>query len=139
VSKRRRLDSLTVANLAFVLAMALHGIDHTRQARGVDALTREVLWGGAVLAVVAVGTLALTLRRSPLAPLVATVVGFWTAIAVSASHLAPHRSAFSDPYRGLGLGWYSWAVVLAEIVSALLLGVAGVVELRRQQRQLAYV
>jgi hypothetical protein len=130
----RRLDSLTVANLAFVVAMALHAIDHTRQGRGLEALTREVRWGGVALAVVAVGALLLTLRHSPFAPLVATVVGFGTAIAVTASHLVPHWSALSDPYAGLGLGLYSWAVVLAEVVTALLLGIAGLVELRRQQR-----
>jgi hypothetical protein len=131
---RPRADSLTIANLAFVVAMALHVFDHTRQARGLDALTREVIAGGAVLGLLALTTLVLTLRHSQYAPFAATLVGFWTAIAVAASHLAPHWSAFSDPYAGLGLGFFSWAVVIAEIATAALLGIAGLVELRRRQR-----
>ena len=128
---RRRPDGLGAANLVFVFAMALHGIDHLTQARGVDALTREVFWGGVVRGVLALGTLPLTLGRHPRAPLVAAVVGLWTALGVSAAHLAPHWSAFSDPYPNLGLGVWSWTVVLAEIAAALAFGLIGVARLRQ--------
>jgi hypothetical protein len=131
---RRRPDTLGVASLVFVLAMTLHGLDHLTQARGVGALSREVLWGGIVLGVIALAILPLTLGRHPRAPLAAAVVGLWTAVAVSAAHLAPHWSAFSDPYPDLGLGVWSWTVVLAEILSAFVLGMIGVARLRRQAR-----
>jgi hypothetical protein len=130
----RRPSRLAAANVAFVAAMTLHGIDHTRQARGVGGLAPEVVWGGAVLFALAATTLWLTLHGHPRAPLAAALVGLWTAAAVSASHLAPHWSAFSDPYAGLSLGVWSWIVVIAEIATALVLGVLGVVELRRPVR-----
>jgi hypothetical protein len=131
---RWRPEALGVANLVFVLAMTLHGIDHLTQARGAGALSREVVWGGVVLAVIALATLPLTLGRHPRAPLAAAVVGLWTAFAVAAAHLAPHWSAFSDPYPDLGLGVWSWTVVLAEIVAGLVFGLIGVARLRRPER-----
>ena len=127
---RRRLDSLALANVAFVVAVVLHGTDHVRQSRGVGALTTEVLVGGTVIAIAAFATLPLTLRHHPRAPLAAAVVGLWTAVGVSASHLAPHWSAFSDPYPSLSLDAYSWTVMLAEIAAALVFGLIGIKELR---------
>src|SRR5439155_16315060 len=109
------------------------GTDHLRQARGLSALTPEVLWGGAVIAIAAFATLPLTLARHPRAPLTAAVVGLWTAVAVSASHLARQWSAFSDPYPSLSLDAYSWTVMLAEIAAALVFGLVGVRELRARR------
>jgi 4-amino-4-deoxy-L-arabinose transferase-like glycosyltransferase len=119
--RQSRIDALAAANVALVVAIALHATDHVRQARGLGALTPEVLWGGVVLAVAAFATLLLTLRRHPRAPTAAVVVGLATAAGVSASHLAPHWSALSDPYADAALGPYSWAVMLAEIAAALVL------------------
>src|SRR5258707_732631 len=65
---RERLDALAVAHIAFVTAMALHAADHVRQPRGLGALTPEVFLGGIAPAILAVGTLPLTLRRRPPAP-----------------------------------------------------------------------
>jgi len=115
--------SLLVANVVFLVAMALHGLDH--QLRGTGGLTTEVMVGGTVLAVMGLATLPLTLMRHPRAPLVAAVVGFWTVIAVSASHLAPHWSAFSDPYPDKSLGFWSWAAMLSEVLAALAFGLIG--------------
>ena len=129
---RARLDALAVANVAFVAAIALHGADHVRQ--GTGRLTGEVLWGGAALALLGFATLPFTLRRHPRAPLIAAVVGLFTALAVSASHLAPHWSAFSDPYGDLSVDAFSWAAVLAEIAAALVFGALGAVRLRRAPR-----
>jgi hypothetical protein len=127
------MRALAAANVAFVVAVVLHGTDHVRQARGLGALTPEVQWGGSVLAVTAFAALLFTLRRHPRAPLVAAVVGLWTAIAVSLSHLAPHWSAFSDPYPDLSLDAYSWTVMLAEIAAAFAFGLLGLRALRRQE------
>jgi hypothetical protein len=129
---RERVDALAAANIAFAVAILMHAADHVRQPRGLGALTPEVLWGGAALALLGLGTLPLTLKHDPRAPLVAAAVGLATAVSVSASHLAPHWSAFSDPYPDLSLGAYSWAVMLAEVVAALVFGLLGVAALRRQ-------
>lgn len=121
--ERRRLDALLVANVVFLVAMALHGLDH--ELRGTGDLTTEVMVGGTVLGVMALATLPLTLMRHPRAPLVAAVVGFWTVLAVSASHLAPHWSAFSDPYPDKSLGFWSWAAMLGEVAAAFVFGLVG--------------
>jgi hypothetical protein len=126
----RRRDALTLASVAFVVANVAHGLDHQRQ--GTGRLTTEVLAGGTVLTLLAFGTLALVLRRHPRAPLVAAAVGLWSAVAVAAAHIAPHWSAFSDPYPDLSVDALSWAVMLAEVASAFVLGVVGVRALRRE-------
>jgi hypothetical protein len=128
VSRLFRL--LVVANVALLVAMSLHATDHI--VRGTDQLTAEVFWGGVFLAVIAVGTLPLTLRHHPRAPLAAAVVGLYIVVGVSAAHLAPHWSAFSDPYPDLSLGFWSWAAMLTEVVAALVFGVLGLEGLRRQ-------
>jgi hypothetical protein len=119
----RRDRTLLVANVVFLVAMALHGLDH--ELRGTGDLTSEVQVGGTVLAFLALATLPLTLVRHPRAPLAAVVVGFWTVIAVSASHLAPHWSAFSDPYPDKSLGFWSWAAMLGEVAAAFAFGLVG--------------
>jgi hypothetical protein len=129
--RRRRVDALVAANVAFVTAVALHAVDHLTQERGVGALSSEVVWGGTVVFLLAAASLALSVVHHPRAPLLSAVVGLWTAVAVSASHLAPHWSAFSDSYADLSLPAYSWAAALAEIAAALVLGLVGLRALRR--------
>jgi hypothetical protein len=113
-----------------MVANVAHGLDHQRQ--GTERLTTEVMIGGTVLTILAIVTLVLVLRRSPRAPLVCTIVGLWSAAGVAAAHIAPHWSAFSDPYPDLSLDALSWAVMLAEVGTALILGLVGLRELRRQ-------
>ena len=125
----RRRNALLIANIAFVTAIVLHGADHIRQ--GTGSLTPEVVWGGAVLAAVGFATLPFTLRGDPRAAPFAAIVGLYTAVAVSASHLAPHWSAFSDSYPEIHADATSWVVVLLEIAGALLLAAVAVRELRR--------
>jgi hypothetical protein len=125
-----RQRELVIGASAFVAANVLHSLDHLRQ--GISGLTPQVLWGGSVLSLAAVVTLVLVLRGSPRAPLAAAAVGAWSAFGVAASHLAPHWSAFSDPYPDLHVDLLSWVVMLAEIAAALLLALLGVRELRRR-------
>ena len=128
----RSFDPLLLANSAFVTAILLHASDHLRQ--GLGRLTPEVLWGGLLLALIGLASLPVTFRRHPKAPLVAAVVGLITAVAVAFSHLAPYWSAFSDPYSRLSLDAFSWAVMFAEIVSALLFGLLGLYYLRQRSQ-----
>src|SRR5438067_3691267 len=133
VDVRRRFDSLTTASAVFVVAIVLHGADHVRQ--GTGSLTREVFWGGAVVAVLGFGTLAMTALRHPRAPLYVAIVGLYTAVRVTASHILPHWSAFSDSYTNqVNADVLSWAAVLFEIGAALVLGLLGVRALRRDAR-----
>src|SRR5206468_1077987 len=70
----------------------------------------------------------LVLTRHRLAPLVATLVGFQTALGVTAVHLLPRWSSFSDALPGAhntGVTAFSWIVVNIEIAGALLLGIFG--------------
>jgi hypothetical protein len=125
----RRGRALPIANVVFLATMVVHAIDHIRQ--GIGRLAPEIVGGGTVLLVVAVATLPLTLSRHGRAPLAAAAVGLGTAVAVAASHLAPHWSAFSDPYPDLALDAWSWAAMLSEIAAALVFGVLGVAALLR--------
>jgi hypothetical protein len=102
--------------------MVLHALDHVFQGRGLSALSPEVLGGGILLLVLAVATFPLTLRAHPQATVVAAALGWSIALGVSASHLLPYWSAFSDPYVDLSLGAYSWSVMLAEVIAAAVFG-----------------
>jgi DMSO/TMAO reductase YedYZ heme-binding membrane subunit len=126
----RRLDTLSLAAAAFVAANLLHTLDHLRQ--GTGDLATEVLAGGTVLSALAILTLVLAVRRHPRAALWAAVVGTWSALGVIASHVAPHWSAFSDSYFEIDADALSWAVMLAEVLTAAYLGLVGFRELRRQ-------
>ena len=124
---------LVLAAGALLLTVALHGVDHTLQERGVGALTTEVRIGGFVNAVLAVVAFVLALRDHPRAAAVAAGVGAYLFTGVVAAHFAPHWSALSDPYADVGLPWYSWAAAGAEAGAAAVLAVAGVVALRRRR------
>ena len=124
------MRTLRAANIAFVAAILIHGADHARQ--GYDSISDQVLYGGAVLALVGFSTLAFTLRDSPKAPLYCTIVGFYTAIAVTAAHIAPHWSAFSNSYTNdISVDVLSWAAMLAEVVTAAVMGYVGLMLTRR--------
>ena len=125
------MTRLGAAAALFLAANIAHTLDHLRQ--GIDRLAAEVLAGGTLLTIAAVLALVLALRRDPRAPVACAGVGLAGALGVAASHLAPHWSALSDPYSGLGLGVLSWTVMLAEIAAALVLAVAGAREVTRHR------
>jgi hypothetical protein len=133
--RSRRVDALTGASVAFGISILFHGADHIR--RGTGPLTREVFWGGAVLALVNFATIGLVLRRHPRAPLFCAFVGLWTALGVSAAHLAPHWSAFSDPYPDKSLDALAWVAMLSEVVMALVLASVAIATVRRNAPQVA--
>jgi hypothetical protein len=128
---------LILANLLLTATVLAHGVDHALQERGVGALTTEVRIGGFVNASLAGLALVLALRRSQRALVASAVAGVWIALGVVSAHFAPHWSALSDPYSGLGLGALSWVVAGAEAAAAVVLAVVAISALRGRQRQLA--
>ena len=76
-------------------------------------------------------------REDALAPLAAAAVGFFSAAALIAIHLAPHWGALSDPYSKLDLPAISWAIVLVSIAWSLFLGVLGLREMLARQSRTA--
>jgi hypothetical protein len=125
--ERTRSHALTTASIAFVAANLAHTLDHLRQ--GTSQLATEVVAGGTVLSILAIATLVFVLRGDRRAPLIATVVGLWSAAGVAASHIAPHWSAFSDSYPQIHADALSWVVMLAEVAAAAALGLVGLREL----------
>lgn len=134
-SERPLSRPLLIACGVLVSLNALHGLDHLRQ--GVGRLTTEVVVGGQGLLLLALVPLILTLRRHPTAPLAAAAVGLWTAVAVAASHLAPHWSAFSDPYADNNLDLVSWGQMILLIAAAATLGIVGIQAMRGRAASMA--
>jgi hypothetical protein len=130
--RRLRTDPLLLAACAFLLANAVHGLDHVR--RGTGGLPAGVIAGGPVLTLTAVAVLWLAWRRHPRTPLVAAIVGILDGILIAQAHMAPNWGTFSDPFPGARVDALGWAIMLAEVASAFALGLAGLFELRRQSR-----
>jgi hypothetical protein len=132
VELRRHLDPsrvLASAALLFLVGFVLHTADHFR--RGIDAITREVLWSGTASSILAITAIVLALRGHRLAPYGAIAVGI-TGFAIVAVHLAPSWGIFSDSLPDGHVDGLTWAAVLLEIMGALTFGAAGVYALRRQ-------
>lgn len=127
--KRAWRAPLVVASGVLVLVFVLHAIDHVRQ--GLGRLTTEVTVGGQLLMLAAFAVFVLALRRHRVAPPVAVSVGLGAALAVAASHIAPHWSAFSDSYPDNNLDLLAWASMLAVIATAGIVALVGITELRR--------
>ena len=83
------------------------------------------------------GVIYLAWRGDALAPLAAAAVGFFTAAALIAIHLAPHWGLLSDPYSKLDLPAISWAIVFVSIAWSLFLGVLGLREMLARQSRTA--
>jgi hypothetical protein len=131
---------LRYAALFYATGLALHTADHVR--RGVDAVTPQVLWAGNFSTLLGVTTVVLVLLGHRLGPLAAAIIGFQVAIGVSAVHLLPEWSAFSDAFpgaHGTGVTALSWTVVLIEITGAALMGVIGLSIVRNARRPSAAV
>jgi hypothetical protein len=122
---------LRLAGLVFIGGFLLHNADHGR--RGIDAVTDHVVWAGTTVAVIAAVALTLVFTRHPMAPLVAAAAGLGIAFGVTASHLLPEWSAFSDPLPQGDVDGLTWVAVLSEIAGALLLAAAGISALRLQR------
>lgn len=122
--------ALEAAAAVYFVGFMFHNGDHLR--RGFDVVTRHVFWGGIAVALATFFALALVVLRHPMASRAAVVVGFSAAIGVTAAHLLPDWSAFSDSLPDGSADAMSWAAVLAEIGGALGLGLAGLYALRSE-------
>ena len=121
---------LETAAAVYFVGFMFHNGDHLR--RGIDVVTRHVFWGGMAVGLASAYALALVVLRHPMASRVAVAVGFSAAIGVTAAHLLPEWSAFSDSLPDGNPDAMSWAAVLAEIGGALGLGAAGLYALRSE-------
>lgn len=122
---------LRKAATVFAAGLFLHTADHFR--RGVDILTRHVLVAGTLSTAGAVVVLALVFTRHPWAPTTAAALGLGMAVGVSAAHLLPTWSAFSDSLPDGHVSAVTWVAVLLEIVGAAFMGAAGLLALRRRE------
>jgi hypothetical protein len=104
------------ASLLLVAADVLHALDHTRQGR---ALASEVYVAGVAGWIALALLLVLVARGHRLAAPYAAAVGVSVAAGFLAVHLAPHWSAFSDPYSGFDPDALSWALVVVPVLAAL--------------------
>jgi prepilin signal peptidase PulO-like enzyme (type II secretory pathway) len=127
-------DWLAIAAAAFLTANLLHVADHYRQElAGLNILV--MLLGGLVTAS-AVGTLVAVRRWWPSAPLLATLVGFYAFVGVSAVHIAPDWGVISASYsEDIRPDTLAWAVMGAEVVAGFFLGVVGLRALRARRRE----
>jgi hypothetical protein len=133
-TRRAEHRLLVAASAALVAGVAIHGIDHALQERGIGALSTEVFIGGLVNFALTGLVFLLALRDHPRAPAVCAAVGTYLVLGVSAAHFAPHWSAFSDPYSELDLGLVSWVAAAIEVGAAAALAAVGFALLRRRRR-----
>jgi hypothetical protein len=111
------------AAILFGLGTLIHGLDHLR--RGTDAVSSAVLLAGTVTTPIAVAAVFLALVGFRYAPHIAVVFGTFQVFGISAVHLAPHWSAFSDSIPGSDASPVSYVAVISEILGAALFAAAG--------------
>ena len=126
--RRSPEQQLRVTAVVFLVAVAVHGVDHAR--RGLDVVTTQVTSAGSIQFLLALIALVLVFRRHPSAPVAAIAIGFTSAIGFAAAHLLPQWSSFSDSFTGSHVApnvtVLSWATALFEIGADIAFGWAGV-------------
>lgn len=127
---RAQAVPLRAAAAFFTVAVLLHNGDHLR--RGGDSASPEVFWLGSSAMLIEIGVVALVFMRHRFAPLAAAIAGLQLAVGYIAVHFTPERSWFSDSFVSGGASSISVTAAALEAVSALALGAAGVLALRRQ-------
>ena len=103
------------AALALTAADVLHALDHTRQGRDLPA---EVYVAGVAGWIALAVLLVLVARGHRLAAPYAAAVGASVAVGFLLVHVAPHWSAFSDPYSAFSPDALSWALVALPVLAA---------------------
>ena len=132
-SQSHMKDPIVLASRGFLGGNLLHGGDHLRQ--GLEGVGMVILVGGAVVTAAALTMVVIAVSRAPWAATAAILVGAGSGLLVSASHLAPHWSVLSYSYvDDVRVDFVSWAVVIAEIAAALVLGYIGLQRARSRPR-----
>src|SRR5919202_4150454 len=103
------------AALALTAADVLHALDHTRQGRD---LAGPVYAAGVAGWIALAALLVLVARGHRLAAPYAAAVGLSVAAGFLLVHVAPHWSAFSDPYSAFSPDLLSWALVAVPVLAA---------------------
>jgi hypothetical protein len=130
---QRRL--LRRAGAVFVVGFVVHDLDHAR--RGLAAVSDQVVWAGTLVAMLATVTFTLIVVGHRSAPVLAAAAGTAIAIGVSATHLLPAWGSLSDSLPDGRVDAFTWTAVLAEVVGALVLGLAGFAVVRQQLREVS--
>jgi len=115
----------------FAIAVMLHNSDHAR--RGVGSIGRDVFVVGTSAIALEVGVAVLVYQRHRWAPLAAAVTGFSLGAGYLVVHFLPARSWLSDSFTSAtNVSPLSWGAASLETVSAIMLGVVGLIALRRR-------
>ena len=131
---RRRAAPLVAANVALLVTVLLHGLDHTLQERGITGVSFEVTLGGAAILAASLLSLRAALRAEPRAPLYALVAGPWIAFVIVVGHFVPDWGEFSDSYADAGVGLVSYLAAGAVAVAGLAVAAAALRTYRFQPK-----
>ena len=126
LTDERAVRFLRYAAAFYLVAWAVHTGDHLR--RGTGVVTTEVLVLGYGAAVLQLAGVAAVFVRWRWAAAAAMAIGFPDAVGISAVHLLPHWSSFSDAFpgaHGTGVTGFSWFAAAIEILGAMAFGIAG--------------
>jgi len=121
--------ALKSAATLFAVAVLFHGADHVR--RGPHSTTAAVFWVGTSAILLEVSVVVLCCQRHRVAPLAATVGGFSLSVGYLVVHFLPRQPLLSDSFVSAAkVSWISWLAATLEVVSAVVLGVVGLVVMR---------
>ncbi|GGK47163.1 hypothetical protein [Nocardia camponoti] len=120
--------ALRITTVIFAVALVVHGADHQR--RGMDVTSTLVNTLGTIQLLAALLVIVLVFRRSPSAPLAATIVGFASAAGFLVVHVLPDwfgplSDSFINAPAKADVTAYSWFAALFEIAADLAIGFAG--------------
>jgi hypothetical protein len=122
------MTRLGLAAVTLTVLDVLHALDHTRQDR---QLAKEVYVVGVSGWVMLGLLLYLVFARHRWAPLYALATGASVLLGFTAVHLAPHWSAFSDPYSRFDPDALSWVLIVLPMLAAAWLAYEGATRLPR--------
>ena len=122
--------TLRAATAVFGAGFVLHHLDHVR--RGYGVVEEGVIIGRTAAAMLVAAFVTLVVTRHRAAPLAAAVVGSIVAVGLVAVRLVPPFGPPSDHLGADGIDALTWAVVLLELVGAVVVVAVGVRDLRQR-------
>lgn len=129
--------SLRVPVAVFAIGLAIHGIDHMF-VRGMMASPPSIMVGGTLQMILVAATLVLIWRGWPRSPELGVVAATVSVVGFGYAHLMPSWwPAFSDSFvtgPRIGVSWFSWVTVVAEMGTAIVFGIAAARVVRARRR-----